>query len=103
MTGDDYSSEICNADGTIVNKQPYLIYWPKFGMWWSTTAYVTLHNIGNILDGSVKVRYGDFYGDEKLRMTYEIYEPGKTFYIDEEGKAYIYPGMLNVNATVKWI
>ena len=41
--------------------------------------------------------------DENLRMTYEIYTDGKAFYIDEEGKAYIYPGVISTNATRDWI
>lgn len=36
-------------------------------------------------------------------MTYEVYRPGKAFYIDEEGKAYIYPGVISVEATKEWI
>ena len=54
-------------------------------------------------EGKVAFRYGDYYADENFRMTYEVYEPGKSFYIDEEGKAYIYPGMPNLNMTKEWI
>ena len=45
------------------------------------------------------MRYADFYGDEKFRMTFEVYKPGRTYYIDEEGRAYLYPGMITVNGT----
>ena len=41
--------------------------------------------------------------DENLRMSYEIYDSGKAFYIDGEGKAYIYPGVISLNATRDWI
>ena len=55
----------------------------------------TLHNLAQHFDGKIAFRYSDYYSDENLRMTYEIYQPGKAFYIDEEGKAYIYPGQVN--------
>ena len=30
-------------------------------------------------DGKIAFRFADYYTDEKLRMTYEIYQPGKPF------------------------
>lgn len=76
-----------------------MIYWPKFGEHWSNFPYLSIHKLATQLKGTVKVRYADFYGDEKFRMTFEVYKPGRTFYIDEEGRAYLYPGMLTVNGT----
>jgi len=36
-------------------------------------------------DGKIGFRFADYNMDENLRMSYEIYKPGKAFYIDEEG------------------
>ena len=36
-------------------------------------------------------------------MTYEVYKSDKAFYIDEEGKAYIYPGVVSFGGVKEWI
>ena len=87
----------------LIAKKPYFIYWPRHAREWSNWPASSLNYLAEALDGKVAFRYGDYYVDENFRMTFEIYEPGKSFYIDEEGKAYIYPGMPSLNATKAWI
>ena len=62
-----------------------------------------MNYLAEAFNGSIAFRYGDWYVDENFRMTFEIYEPGRAFYIDEEGMAYVYPGMPSFNATKDWI
>ena len=53
--------------------------------------------------GKIAFRYADFMVDENFRMTYDVYNPGKSFYIDEEGKVYGYPGIPNLKDVKHWI
>jgi len=62
-----------------------------------------LNSLARHFDGKIGFRFVDCFNEENLRMTYEVYRHGKAFYIDEEGKAYIYPGVISTNATRDWI
>ena len=50
-------------------------------------------------DGKIAFRFADYYTDEKLRMTYEIYQPGKAFYIYEKGNYGIYKNVVSSSGT----
>jgi hypothetical protein len=62
-----------------------------------------LNTLARHFEGKIAFRFADPTSDENFRMTYEIYKSNKAFYIDEEGKAYIYPGVVSFGGVKEWI
>ena len=103
MNEEIYPQHVVDASGKFVGVKPFFILWPKwFRMNDHMSAY-SLHQLAKHFDGKIAFRFADIYTDEKLRMSYEIYQPGKSFYIDEDGKAYIFPGQVNFDGVKDWI
>jgi len=65
---------------------------------------VPLKTLAAKFGGSVRFAYVDFHCDEKLRMSYDVYNQTRHFYIDTEGKAYMYTSpIIGTNSTEDWI
>lgn len=103
MSEELYKKEVVDDSGKNVNNKPYFIYWPRASLYEHGFPSAPLQTLARHFEGKIAFRFADYYADENLRMSYEIYQGGKAFYIDEEGKAYIYPGAISVNATRDWI
>lgn len=103
MNEEVYTNHVVDANGKFIGGKPFFIYWPKWFKYNNFMGSYTLMALAGHFEGKVAFRFADFYTDENFRMSYEIYQSGKAFYIDEEGKAYIYPGEISFNATKDWI
>jgi hypothetical protein len=103
LSEDNYTKHVVDANGKFILGKPMFIYWPKYSYVNNWLPAYSLNTLARHFDGKIAFRYADVFTDENFRMTYEIYKSGKAFYIDEEGKAYIYPGMVSFEGVKEWI
>ena len=103
ISEENYTKHVVDASGKFILGKPMFIYWPKWSAMNNWLPAYSLNTLARHFEGNIAFRYADVFTDEKLRMTYEIYKYGKAFYIDEEGKAYIYPGMISTEGVKDWI
>jgi len=104
MTGDMYRKEIVNDDGVNINKTPYFISFVKGTDHSANKNVMPLRTLTEIYKGDVQFVYIDSNCDEDLRMSYDVYQGSRHFYIDTDGQAYLYPSpLIGSNSTSEWI
>lgn len=65
---------------------------------------IPLRELSTKYDGEIQFSYVGFHCDEHFRMSYDVYNSTRHFYIDTDGKAYAYPvPLIGTNSTSKWI
>lgn len=68
-----YPKHVVDASGKFIGGKPFFILWPKWFRMNDHISSFSLHNLAKHFDGKIAFRFADFYTDENLRMTYEIY------------------------------